>query len=54
MQVITADESGPAYPIESVGNALRLLLLLRKRKELRVTECAAELGSRGPPRTACS
>ncbi len=44
MQVITADESGPAYPIESVGNALRLLLLLRKRKELRVTECAAELG----------
>jgi DNA-binding IclR family transcriptional regulator len=27
-----------------VGNALRLLLLLRKRKELRVTECATELG----------
>ncbi|NEK57145.1 IclR family transcriptional regulator [Geodermatophilus sabuli] len=34
----------PAYPIESVGNALRLLLLLRDRSNLRVSECAAELG----------
>ncbi len=34
----------PAYPIESVGNALRLLLLLRERNQLRVSECAAELG----------
>lgn len=41
---MAADERGPAYPIESVGNALRLLLLLRQRKQLRVTECAAELG----------
>jgi DNA-binding IclR family transcriptional regulator len=34
----------PAYPIESVGNALRLLLLLREHKQLRVSECARELG----------
>jgi DNA-binding IclR family transcriptional regulator len=34
----------PAYPIESVGNALRLLLLLRERNQLRVSECAVELG----------
>ena len=35
---------GPTYPIESVSNALRLLLLLDNHEELRVTECAAELG----------
>jgi DNA-binding IclR family transcriptional regulator len=36
--------SEPAYPVESVGNALRLLLLLRQQSQLRVSECAAELG----------
>ncbi|MFD0820040.1 IclR family transcriptional regulator [Micromonospora zhanjiangensis] len=44
---MTQDEKpreGPAYPIESVSNALRLLLLLRDRDELRVMDCAAELG----------
>ncbi|MBF9128842.1 IclR family transcriptional regulator [Plantactinospora sp. S1510] len=44
---MTQDEEargGPAYPIESVSNALRLLLLLRDRDELRVMDCAAELG----------
>ncbi len=41
---ISPPASAPAYPIESVGNALRLLLLLRERSHLRVSECAAELG----------
>lgn len=44
---MTPDEDvngGPAYPIESVSNALRVLLLLRERDELRVMDCAAELG----------
>ncbi len=41
---MTTDASGPSYPIESVRNALLLLLLLRDRKRLRVSECAAELG----------
>lgn len=40
----TPEGAQPAYPIESVGNALRLLLLLRERSQLRVSECAAELG----------
>jgi DNA-binding IclR family transcriptional regulator len=40
----TADGSAPAYPIESVSNALRLLLLLDGQRELRVTECANALG----------
>jgi DNA-binding IclR family transcriptional regulator len=40
----TTEAAQPAYPIESVGNALRLLLLLRERSQLRVSECAAELG----------
>lgn len=35
---------GPTYPIESVSNALRILLMLEGRDELRVTDCAAELG----------
>lgn len=34
----------PAYLIESVDNALRLLLLLLERKELRVTDVSDELG----------
>ncbi|MGY1840273.1 MULTISPECIES: IclR family transcriptional regulator [unclassified Modestobacter] len=42
---MTSTEPGqPAYPIESVGNALRLLLMLQERTQLRVSECAAELG----------
>ena len=41
---MTAVEAGPAYPIESVRNALLLLLQLRDRPVLRVSECAAELG----------
>jgi DNA-binding IclR family transcriptional regulator len=38
--------SGPApqYPIESVDNALRILLLLGERSELRLTEVAEYLG----------
>ncbi|NYJ03901.1 IclR family transcriptional regulator [Petropleomorpha daqingensis] len=41
---MTSVEAGPAYPIESVRNALLLLLQLRDRPVLRVSECAAELG----------
>lgn len=37
--------SAPAnYPIESVENAARVLLMLRDRRELRVAEVAVELG----------
>lgn len=39
-----APRSLPAYAIESVDNALRLLLLLRDRGEVRVTDVSAELG----------
>ena len=34
----------PAYPISSVENALRLLVSLRDRAEIRVSEASAELG----------
>ena len=34
----------PQYPIESVDNALRLLLLLAERRQIRVSEVADELG----------
>jgi DNA-binding IclR family transcriptional regulator len=34
----------PAHPISSVENALRLLVILRDREEIRVSEAAAELG----------
>ncbi|MFI7481465.1 IclR family transcriptional regulator [Kocuria sp. M1R5S2] len=34
----------PPYAVESVSNALRLLLMLRDRDSLRVTDAAAELG----------
>lgn len=34
----------PSYPIESVRNALLLLLMLRERPELRLSDCARELG----------
>ena len=34
----------PAYPIESVDNALKLLHMLRKRSHLRVSEASAAIG----------
>jgi IclR family acetate operon transcriptional repressor len=34
----------PAYPIGSVDNALRLLLLFRERESIRVAEASTELG----------
>jgi IclR family transcriptional regulator, acetate operon repressor len=34
----------PSYPISSVDNALRLLLLFRERKSVRLTEACAYLG----------
>ncbi len=37
-------ENAPAYAIESVDNALQLLLLLRRDGSLRVSTAAAELG----------
>jgi DNA-binding IclR family transcriptional regulator len=37
-------EPPPQYPIESVDNALRLLLLLGERPEIRLSEVSAELG----------
>jgi hypothetical protein len=39
-----ATERAPAYPIGSVDNALRVLLLLRSRPRLRVADCAREIG----------
>jgi IclR family acetate operon transcriptional repressor len=36
---------GPHYPIESVDNALRLLMAVAERKQVRVSEAAAELGT---------
>jgi len=35
----------PTYPIESVDNVLRLLILLSERKQIRVSEAASELGT---------
>jgi IclR family transcriptional regulator, acetate operon repressor len=35
--------SGPRYPIESVDNALKLLLMLRKRPEIGVSEASRHL-----------
>jgi DNA-binding IclR family transcriptional regulator len=35
---------GPQYPIESVDNALRLILLFRDRRSVRVSDAAKELG----------
>ncbi|MEU9348523.1 IclR family transcriptional regulator [Streptomyces sp. NPDC048278] len=42
-QQLTAG-SRPQYPIESVDNAMRILLLLGERSELRLTEVAKYLG----------
>jgi IclR family acetate operon transcriptional repressor len=36
--------STPTHPISSVENALRLLVILRDREEIRVSEASAELG----------
>src|SRR5205809_330220 len=38
------DVKEPAYPIGSVDNALRLLLLFRRRKVVRIVDASAELG----------
>jgi DNA-binding IclR family transcriptional regulator len=35
---------GPAYPISSVDNALRLLLMFRDRQQLRLSDVASSLG----------
>jgi DNA-binding IclR family transcriptional regulator len=39
-----ADSPAPQYPIESVDNALKLLLLLGERPEIRLTEATRYLG----------
>ena len=39
-----AERVRPAYPISSVENALRLLVILRDREEIRVSDASAELG----------
>lgn len=39
----TAVQPGPAYPISSVDNALRLLCLFRERRSLRLTDACAYL-----------
>ena len=45
MQKSPGDGVAPQYPIESVDNALRLLLLLGERtEEVRLTDVSAELG----------
>ncbi|MGH9058483.1 MAG: IclR family transcriptional regulator [Acidimicrobiales bacterium] len=40
-----APERRPTYPIESVDNALRLLLMITERKQIRVSEAATDLGT---------
>ncbi len=42
--VISAGRAEPTYPITSVGNALRLLLLFRERKVLRLSDASDYLG----------
>jgi DNA-binding IclR family transcriptional regulator len=39
-----ADSLAPQYPIESVDNALKLLLLFGERPEIRLSEAARDLG----------
>ncbi|MEU6200629.1 IclR family transcriptional regulator [Streptomyces sp. NPDC047061] len=39
-----SDRAAPAYPIASVENTLRILLLLRERDRLTLADVAAELG----------
>lgn len=38
------DVRGPAYPIASVDNALRLLLMLREHQQIRLSDASAQLG----------
>ncbi|GAA0385015.1 IclR family transcriptional regulator [Acrocarpospora corrugata] len=38
------DRKAPRYPIESVSNALRLLLMLRDEPQIRLTQASAALG----------
>jgi IclR family transcriptional regulator, acetate operon repressor len=42
--VLRSSPPRPAHPISSVDNALRLLVILRDREEIRVSEASAELG----------
>jgi hypothetical protein len=37
--------AGPRYPIESVDNVLRLLLMISQQKQVRVPEASAALGT---------
>lgn len=39
-----AERKGPAYPISSVDNALRLLLMFRDRQQLRLSDVSSSLG----------
>ncbi|MQA13825.1 MAG: helix-turn-helix domain-containing protein [Pseudonocardiaceae bacterium] len=39
-----AESTKPAYPITSVGNALRLLCMLRERQQIRLSDASAQLG----------
>jgi DNA-binding IclR family transcriptional regulator len=39
-----AGREAPRYPIESVNNVLRLVLMLRKQPQIRLTEASAALG----------
>jgi DNA-binding IclR family transcriptional regulator len=41
----TAVQAGPKYPIESVDNVLRLLLMVAEQGQIRVSEASAELGT---------
>jgi DNA-binding IclR family transcriptional regulator len=38
------DDNGPLHPVSSVENAFRILVMLRSRPSVRVSEVAAELG----------
>jgi DNA-binding IclR family transcriptional regulator len=40
-----AADGGPKYPIESVDNVLRLLLMIAEHGQVRVSEASAELGT---------
>jgi IclR family transcriptional regulator, acetate operon repressor len=44
MAVKTSGRAAPGYPIESVNNAFRLLLMFREQSHLRLTEASAALG----------
>jgi IclR family acetate operon transcriptional repressor len=44
MALADANRKQPAHPIGSVENALRLLVMLRDRPLLRVSDAASELG----------